>query len=647
MVVAIDPLDEVLARLTNVSRRGDYWIASSPTREDRNPSMTIRRGDKGILIKDFGGATFEELLDAMGMEAGDLFYEDAGAKRAWLDRLDRPKRAKREYKRPEIPADASFREGTVRWFGNRGIEPQTLEHFRIYSSPSHFFPRKAECNTAAICFPYFLNGVPINVKYRSVGLRRDGKEVKDFAMEKEAEPIFYHLDGVQQGAREVVIAEGEPDVMALWQCGIGNAISPPNGCESITDDVIASGEWFLADPDVRITLAGDMDEAGRKMQDAFAARIGKERCSRVTWPADCKDANDTLVKHGPDRVRQCVMEAEPIPVDGIIRVRDIRDSIYTLYREGMPRGISTGIPALDDNYTIKLGYWTAVTAAPGGGKSNLLDMIATNTVEAGSMRYGIASFENRDLARHAANIMPKHARKPFGAGKTERIDEDELDAYIGWMDEHFQFIQPESPTIESVLKAAKSMVFWHGINGLVIDPWNRLLHPPNGLTNGDYIARVLSQISDFAYHHNCHVWLVAHPVKLVKNVTSGQYPVPTLYDISGSAHFYNMCDFGFALWRDRKDFAKPVEFHCQKSRFQEIATEGVVRLGYDPVTTRYYDLAADGSNETTMWRPPTLMDRIYADQPDYAALQAGEVEAEDAEMDDPHDPIFDAILGGG
>jgi twinkle protein len=358
---------------------------------------------------------------------------------------------------------------------------------------------------------------------------------------------------------------------------------------------------------VKIVLAGDMDEAGRKMTEDIARRVGRERCARVTWPDGCKDANEVLVKIGPQAVKEAIESAEPFPTDGIIRVRDIMDDIFSLYADGLPRGISTGIPALDEHYTIKPGHWCATTGSPGAGKSNVLDQIMCNMAERDGARFGIASLENRYIARHTANILPKHLRKPFGEGKTERMTRDEVEYGALWMNDHFEFIQPEVPSLDEILRRAKALVFSSGITGLVIDPWNRLTHPPQGMNSGDYIARCLGQISDFAFNYGVYVWLVAHPTKLVKD-SKGQYPCPTLYDISGSAHFYNMCDFGFAMWRDRKEYYNPIEFHIQKSRFQEIASESCVRIGYDPVTTRYFDLNATGEDEHENWKPKNFID---------------------------------------
>ena len=44
------------------------------------------------------------------------------------------------------------------------------------------------------------------------------------------------------------------------------------------------------------------------------------------------------------------------------------------------------------------------------------------------------------------------------------------------------------------------------------------------------------------------MWVVAHPSKLPRD--NGKINPPTLYDVSGSAHWNNMCDVGLVVHRD-------------------------------------------------------------------------------------------------
>lgn len=69
------PAENLIARLQRVRRTGPgRWIASSPTREDKHPSLAIRELDDGrVLIHDFGGDNVGQVLAAVGLGLADLY----------------------------------------------------------------------------------------------------------------------------------------------------------------------------------------------------------------------------------------------------------------------------------------------------------------------------------------------------------------------------------------------------------------------------------------------------------------------------------------------------------------------------------------------------------------------------------------------
>jgi hypothetical protein len=71
----MSPADKLLSRLQRVKRTAPgRWIASSPTREDRHPSLAIRELDDGrVLLHDFGGDDVASILAAVGLDLCDLF----------------------------------------------------------------------------------------------------------------------------------------------------------------------------------------------------------------------------------------------------------------------------------------------------------------------------------------------------------------------------------------------------------------------------------------------------------------------------------------------------------------------------------------------------------------------------------------------
>jgi hypothetical protein len=69
-------LEELLGRLERVRRSGTGAMACCPAHEDRNPSLSVARGDDRILVHCHAGCTTEQVLLALGLTWADL-YEHA------------------------------------------------------------------------------------------------------------------------------------------------------------------------------------------------------------------------------------------------------------------------------------------------------------------------------------------------------------------------------------------------------------------------------------------------------------------------------------------------------------------------------------------------------------------------------------------
>lgn len=481
------------------------------------------------------------------------------------------------------PPSTSLSEKVLEWFEGRGI-PETILQRNGIGYECVFMPG-AGGEVNAIAFPYFKGGLVVNVKHRDSS--------KNFRQVKDGEKVFYGLDDVD--GEEAIIVEGEMDKLSIEAAGFKNCLSVPDGAPSPTaKNYEAKFSYLEACSDLlnrlkKIIIAVDSDAPGRKLEEELIRRLGPEKCWRVTWPEGCKDANDVLVKHGNLALADCIEKAAPVPVAGLYEVRDIAREIESLYAEGTARGLSTGFVNLDEYYTIRPGEWTAVTGIPSHGKSEFVDAFVMNMAEEHGWRFAICSPENQPLQGHFAKLASKYLRKPFYDGPTQRMTREELSEAKEWIGDHFVFLLPpdDELTVDGVLSKARVAVMRYGIRGLVLDPWNELDHSrPTGMTETEYISSALTKIRRFARSNGVHVWLVAHPTKLQKDV-GGNYPVPSMYDISGSAHWRNKADNGLSVWRDPLDDSKGVQVHVQKVRFKEVGKPGRADFHYDIATGCY------------------------------------------------------------
>ena len=125
---------------------------------------------------------------------------------------------------------------------------------------------------------------------------------------------------------------------------------------------------------------------------------------------------------------------------------------------------------------------------------------------------------------------------------------------------------------------------------MVIDPWNELEHNRvDSQTETEYISQALKRVRQFARRYGIHLWIVAHPAKLYRD-KNGKIPIPTPYDISGSARWRDKADNCITVWRDLSNDDKcAVEVHVQKVRFRQDGRIGVNELSYNWATGTYHE----------------------------------------------------------
>eukprot|EP00803_Ostreobium_quekettii_P004270 evm.model.scf_905.1 EVM.evm.TU.scf_905.1 scf_905:1034-6209(-) len=494
----------------------------------------------------------------------------------------------------------------IEFFTKRKISKKTLERNKIAMEVEHGVP--------VIAFPYFRDGELINIKYRSLD--------KKFRQVKGAEKILYGLDDVKD-AEVVIVVEGEIDKLSLEEAGYRNVVSVPDGAPA----KVKEGELPPKDADKkfsfvwsceavfeyasRVVLATDNDEPGFALAEELARRIGREKCFMVKWPKDDqdwarKDANEVLVKDGVKHLRAFVEAAEPIPYMGLHRFAEYWDEIMGQYisMSTASTGYSTGWSGIDRYYRVVPGELTVVTGVPNSGKSEWLDALACNLTENYGWAFAFCAME-KNVGDHGRQLMEKHLKKPFFshvnyAEGAERMSLEEVKKGIEWLDDWCHLIRCEGDTLPSVdwlLDLARVAVRRYGIRGLVIDPYNEIDHTRKyNMSETEFVSQMLSKIKRFAQHYGVHVWLVAHPRQL-HNWQPSQ--VPSLYDISGSAHFVNKCDAGIVIHRnwDREQGGDPLQvcISVMKMRNKAAGTIGKSYLRYSKSHGTYIDMGDAGA----------------------------------------------------
>lgn len=263
--------------------------------------------------------------------------------------------------------------------------------------------------------------------------------------------------------------------------------------------------------------------------------------------------------------------------------------IFHLYDHGVKKGVSPGWPALGNLYQVVKGQLNIVTGIPSHGKSEFVDALMVNLANANGWRFVVYSPENYPVVLHARKLIEKKIGKSmFGP---RRMSKAELRDGFNWVNNHFRFLDglDETLTLDSIFQAVEEELKIDRVDGVVIDPWNELESSrPEKMSETDFIGLCLKRARMFARKHEVAFWIVAHPYKLKKDQKSGKYPVPTMYDISGSAHWYNKADNGIVVWRDFD--LKQTEILVQKIKFKYYGKTGSVLMKYELDSGRYIEM---------------------------------------------------------
>lgn len=479
------------------------------------------------------------------------------------------------FQRPVFDASkTTLSDATERWLVETRCIPQSVIAELRITEQEEFMPQfgaKERC----VCFNYFEGGQLVNTKFRS------GK--KHFKMVQGAELIPYNIDSLI-GQTSCIIHEGELDAASSIAAGFKGVISVPAGANSNLSWLDRFMETHFEDLE-EIIIAVDTDSAGIRLRDELVNRLGAERCRVVAYGPDCKDANEHLVKYGLESLRIAIEQAVKVPLEGIFTAADLHGDLRALFDNGFGPGAETGWEEMDKICTYERRRNIIVTGTPGAGKSEWVDELVLRLCLRHQWKIGFFSPENIPIVYHLRKLIEKLTGHRFqnGCGMTEGL----LARSEEFLAENVSHISLKgNATPDRVLAKARELVVRRGCRIFVFDPLNRFDHEPApGQTETQYISNLLNKFTEFATQYNCLLILVAHPRKMNRNPTTGATPRVEMYDINGSADFYNKADYGIVVERDKEIGITRV--YVDKVKFKHLGVGGVATFVYDPVNGRY------------------------------------------------------------
>jgi len=464
----------------------------------------------------------------------------------------------------------------------RGLDPEMLARHGVESF--------ARLGVDWISIPFVKQGRVVNHKYRTI------RGQKEFRQDKDAEKVFWNVDVISDqtlAKYPLIITEGEFDAMIALQCGKPRVVSVPDGAPpaTITDPASRKYEFIHTAPGElgqvpEIILCTDGDQPGINLMNDLAIRLGKSRCKFVQYPEGCKDLNDVFKVHGAAGVQRVIDGAQWMDVPGLYSMDELppiaRQPVYRL-----------GYGELDNHYRMRPQDLTIITGIPSHGKSSFITDVACRMAKQFGWPACFASFEQQPQTDH------RRALRTWFTGKKEKNQtQDELLRADRWINDMFSFIVPSNEdyaTLDWVMDRASAAVIRHGAKLIIIDPWNELDHTrPSDQTLTEYTGFAIKEFKRFARKHQVHVIVAAHPAKMLPD-KDGTIRMPSLYDISDSAHWANKADAGLVIWRGTDKMGNQIsKVKIAKVRYQEeIGIPGEVEVRFNPDTAHYECISTD------------------------------------------------------
>jgi DNA primase len=283
----------------------DKLIAASPFRYDKTPSFFVNFtgeyagcwGDSGAYDADWESGNFTKLLSFLRNETNEETEEyligEYGVPSDGTDSVIlRPINLRIQRARQSLSADilAKYTED-YSYLKSRGISERVQRQMGV------LYDRESK----AAVIPWNLTEKKVNnVKFRTV-------YGKTFWYYKGGQPIRELVYGIERAQATTIICEAEIDALSWMEAGYAAVAVGGASFNGWKRDLI------LRSPIEELIIATDNDKAGGKLRKEIeTAMRGHVRVRQAYVRADCKDANEALVKYGVDSLRKSIDKSEGV-----------------------------------------------------------------------------------------------------------------------------------------------------------------------------------------------------------------------------------------------------------------------------------------------------------------------------------------------
>jgi replicative DNA helicase len=489
---------------------------------------------------------------------------------------------KKEFARPNVKTKELSQEA-IDCMAVRKINKETLDFWKVEQCNKYNIISQG--NEEHYIYKYFQDNVLEYVTYRFIGKSRGSTDKG--GCEKNTKAILWGMDNIDK-TKPVVITEGQPDAMCIWQSGYKNVVSIPAGAQNM-NWIDHCWEW-LQECDSFIFWR-DNDQAGYDC----AIQIEK-RLSNVTVidSGKYKDANELMYAEGVESVIKLILNTLNKKPKGLL---DVSEMQYT--KVDYSQTIETGFYEYDSHvYDWKTQEITVIFGRDNEGKTTIISQMLAHCLEqkvktflySGEMStYKIQHWLYRQLVgndpEHLKTIHTKY-------GDFVDIKDETVKKIKEWHSENFYlFDVNEYEILKDINKFFDTMAVAanrYGVKLFVIDNLMSVLEENADSLYSDQ-ANFVQMCKNFARKYDVHIVLLAHPNKTKEEIYDGIGNL-TKRDISGSKNISNKADNIISIERNwDTSEAKDCDLIMTSLKDRETGQRKILKYNFSLKSLRFYN----------------------------------------------------------
>jgi twinkle protein len=312
-------------------------------------------------------------------------------------------------------------------------------------------------------------------------------------------------------------------------------------------------------------------ECRQAIRSAYRANMNQWNTAEFT-----KDQLVTKTNHLEVKIELTEQDLEEISKDDVIYAEEVMEQASEIYHKGYQAAMPLGVPLLDKHFKRVKGELTIVSGIGNYGKSSFMKWEMIFRMVKFGEKVAIFTPEELPAEQFYHDLVEIYFGKDCTPNNYNRPGYDAYMKVYKMIGEHIFMVYPKnvSPTPDYVKEVFLSMIIKHGVDRVIIDPFNQMAndYTKGGGRSDKYLETFLSDCTRFARKNNVYFDIVVHPHKMRK-ADDGNYPCPEVFDLADGAMWNNKADNIIIYHRPLAQTApeSPLcEFHSKKIRRQKI-----------------------------------------------------------------------------